>query len=488
MGKLIRVVTITWLLLCQAIPAVWAASPDPIEFGLTVERGDKRTVTRWLDEGMPADFVADRIGTGLMIAAWNGNIEMMELFVSRGANPRRANNNGEQAVQLAAWNGHTAAVRWLLERGGVLNRDDKHWNALHYAVFNGHTELAGELIQRGADVNARTPNGATPLMLAAREGRDDAAKLLLESGADTTAKSDWGDTALIFAMRYDHYRLGKMISTPEEFDIAVKAPKESFGEASRSAAAPAKVEDILRQIREANATGAQTTELRKQLHTAIAEFRGPVKPQGMMKGRMIKPTPPPRGLMITAKRAQPASGERVEIVPGRRRSAAGRCAGNARAAGQQPQSHRRSGAPDPRCRDAGTTDRSASSATRRGHGQAEIGNRSDEFFRQFVRQERIQRRRCPPEISGRQGYGRYRPAPQGHQRCAPAPGTGRRAGVGVRQYGRRPHAAQHRTDAGEVVIQPLAESLLHPPGNHHRHPCPQPGHSQLSSVERGAGD
>lgn len=315
-GKLIRVVTITWLLLCQAIPAVWAASPDPIEFGLTVERGDKRTVTRWLDEGMPADFVADRIGTGLMIAAWNGNIEMMELFVSRGANPRRANNNGEQAVQLAAWNGHTAAVRWLLERGGVLNRDDKHWNALHYAVFNGHTELAGELIQRGADVNARTPNGATPLMLAAREGRDDAAKLLLESGADTTAKSDWGDTALIFAMRYDHYRLGKMISTPEEFDIAVKAPKESFGEASRSAAAPAKVEDILRQIREANATGAQTTELRKQLHTAIAEFRGPVKPQGMMKGRMIKPTPPPRGLMITAKRAQPASGERVEIVPG----------------------------------------------------------------------------------------------------------------------------------------------------------------------------
>ena len=315
-GKLIRVVTITWLLLCQAIPAVWAASPDPIEFGLTVERGDKRTVTRWLDEGMPADFVADRIGTGLMIAAWNGNIEMMELFVSRGANPRRANNNGEQAVQLAAWNGHTAAVRWLLERGGVLNRDDKHWNALHYAVFNGHTELAGELIQRGADVNARTPNGATPLMLAAREGRDDAAKLLLESGADTTAKSDWGDTALIFAMRYDHYRLGKMISTPEEFDIAVKAPKESFGEASRSAAAPVKVEEILRQIREANAAGAQTTELRKQLHTAIAEFRGPVKPQAMMGGRMIKPTPPPRGLMITAKRAQPASGERVEIVPG----------------------------------------------------------------------------------------------------------------------------------------------------------------------------
>ncbi|MFA7291431.1 MAG: ankyrin repeat domain-containing protein [Rhodocyclaceae bacterium] len=316
MGKLIRMVIGVWLLLCLALPAAWAASPDPIEFGIAVDRGDKRAVTKWLDEGMPPDYVADRIGTGLMIAAWNGNIEMMELFVSRGANPRRANNNGEQAVQLAAWNGHTAAVRWLLERGAVLNREDKHWNALHYAVFNGHTDLASELIQRGADVNARSPNGATPLMLAAREGREEVAKVLLESGADTTARSDWGDSALTFAMRYDHYRLGKMISTPEEFDIAVKAPKESFGEASRSAAAPAKVDDILRQIREANAVGAPTTDLRKQLHGAIAEFRGPVKPQAMLGGRMIKPTPPPRALVITAKRAQPQGGERVEIVAG----------------------------------------------------------------------------------------------------------------------------------------------------------------------------
>ena len=80
------------------------------------------------------------------------------------------NNNGEQAVQLAAWNGHAKAVAWLLERGAVLNRDGKQWDALHYAVFNGHTDLAADLIKRGANVNARAPNGSTPLMMAARGG------------------------------------------------------------------------------------------------------------------------------------------------------------------------------------------------------------------------------------------------------------------------------------------------------------------------------
>lgn len=306
-----------WVLLCSLVAATAAAAPpDPLTFGVAVERGDRRSVEKWLDEGLPTDFVADRIGTGLMIAAWNGDIEMMELFVSRGANPRRVNKNGEQAVQLAAWNGHANAVRWLLERGAVLNRDDKNWDALHYAVFNGHTQLAADLIRRGANVNARAPNGATPLMLAAREGHEEAAKLLLESGADPALKSDWGDNALTLAMRYDHYRLGKMIATPEEFEIAVKAPKESHGEVARSAPAPSKVDAILRQIREANADGRETSDLRKQLHQAIAEFRGPPKPQGLAGPKVIKAAPPPKALVITAKRRQPQGGERVEMVSG----------------------------------------------------------------------------------------------------------------------------------------------------------------------------
>jgi hypothetical protein len=75
------------------------------------------------------------------------------------------------------------------------------------------------------------------------------------------------------------------------------------------------MEEILSKIREANATGAPTADLRKQLHSAIAEFRGTPTPQAMVGKRLIKPTPPPKALVITARRAQPEGGERVEVVP-----------------------------------------------------------------------------------------------------------------------------------------------------------------------------
>lgn len=308
--KLLR--SAVWFLWLTAASA-WAVAPDPVEFGFAIERGDLRKVTQWLDAGLDPEYQAAQVGTGLMVAAWHGNVEMMALFVARGANPRRANRNGEQPVQLAAWNGHEAAVKWLLERGGVLNREGNNWGALHYAVFNGHSKLANELIASGADVNARSPNGSTPLMLAAREGREDLIKVLFESGADAKAQNDWGDNALTLAMRYDHYRIGKMISTPEEFAIAVKAPKESFGVAARSPAAPSEIEEILRQMRVAEAEGRSTEALRKQLLAAVEAIKRSSVPAARNARRPMPLPYQPKSIVITARRSRPGA-ERAEVM------------------------------------------------------------------------------------------------------------------------------------------------------------------------------
>jgi hypothetical protein len=304
-----------WLLIAFWLLAgpAWgqAPAPDPITFEYAIERGDLRKVKGWLDEGLNPEYQAAHIGTGLMVAAWYGHIELMALFVERGADVRRSNRNGEQALQLAAWGGHQEAVKWLLEHGAPLDRQGNQWGALHYAVFNGHAKVVADLMARGANVNARSPNGSTPLMMAAREGRDALARVLLEAGANSRLQSDWGDTALTMAMRYDHLRLAKMIASPEDFDIAVKAPKESFGEESRSASVPPEIDELMKQIRAAEAEGRPSEDLHKKLLAAVNAIR-----RASAAPAVQRPMPrpyQPRSMVITARRGQPGA-ERAQLM------------------------------------------------------------------------------------------------------------------------------------------------------------------------------
>ena len=295
--------------------------PDPVLFGVTIERGDIDSAKRWLDKGLDPDFVSDTIGTGLMIAAWEGNVPMMELFVGRGANVNFTNGAGEQAILLAAWKGHLAAVKWLVERGAQLNRPGNQWSALHYAAFAGQHEVSRYLLDLGADINARSPNKSTPLMMAAREGREALAQTLIEHGADARLRNDWGDNAATWAMRYDHVKIAKLVSNAAEFAQAAALPKNAFGTPTRSERAPDELESILRETRLAESQAKSAEQLKRRYAEALAKARLPAKPA--LKNAKI-----PTALVITAKRASPAE-ERVELLFDRDRTGAPIGAGEA---------------------------------------------------------------------------------------------------------------------------------------------------------------
>jgi hypothetical protein len=285
-----------------------AALPDPVAFGNAIEVGEFSRARAWLDEGLDPDTEADRIGTGLMIAAWEGNLPMMELFLSRGADIHRVNRHGEQALQLAAWRGRREAVRWLLDHGADVNRAGKAWGALHYAVFAGHDDVARLLIERGADIDARAPNDSTALMMAAREGREGLAKVLLDAGADPRLENDRGDTALVWAMRHGNLRIAKLVSSVDEFSRAVTAPPESFGTPQRSEPAPSEITELLGRIREAEARGESAEAERQALLAAIEKFRQEANPVAKVRTKVGRG----KALMITASRS--GAGERAEMV------------------------------------------------------------------------------------------------------------------------------------------------------------------------------
>lgn len=288
------------LALCATALRAQADLPDPVRFGVVVELGDIRTVRGWLDEGLPPDFMADRIGSGLMIAAWEGNIPMMELFLKYGADINKTNDVKEQALMHAAWKGRAEAVRWLLDRGATINRSGLEWSPLHYAVFGGHGAVAQLLLDRGADINARSTNGSSVLMMAAREGHEKLAHMLLEHGADTTIVNDRGEDALAWAMRNDHPRIAKMVSSPEQFAVAAR---KTYEPPTRSLPVPDRIEALFWEMRAAEAQGRMSESMRQAYDAAIGELEKTRRAEVAAQASRAQATP--KALEITAKRGAP---------------------------------------------------------------------------------------------------------------------------------------------------------------------------------------
>ena len=78
------------------------------------------------------------------------------------------------------------------------------WTPLHYAATGGHLAIVQLLLDNGAYIDAASPNGSTPLMMAARYGNQLVVQMLLESGADPLLRNDLGLTALDFAQHSSH--------------------------------------------------------------------------------------------------------------------------------------------------------------------------------------------------------------------------------------------------------------------------------------------
>jgi hypothetical protein len=73
--------------------------------------------------------------------------------------------------------------------------------ALFAAAQSDNSCTIKPLVDHGANVNARTRDGATPLMTAAGSGKGRNVRVLLELGADAEVKDSYGRTALYLARR-----------------------------------------------------------------------------------------------------------------------------------------------------------------------------------------------------------------------------------------------------------------------------------------------
>ena len=113
----------------------------------------------------------------------------------------------------AAQAGNLDGVRSAIGKGADLDaRTEQGRTALLLAIRANHVEVASALIAAGADVNAKDANRDTPFLYAGAEGRDAILKLILATGkADLKDTNRYGGTALIPAADRGHVETVRLL-------------------------------------------------------------------------------------------------------------------------------------------------------------------------------------------------------------------------------------------------------------------------------------
>ena len=172
-----------------------------------------------------------------MNAAFNGNVQAVKSIMERGADPSLMDNlgwstlhhaaaggdtdiislihthlpniesktgEGYTPLMVAVFNGKLHAVKWFLEKGATVACEDKRGrNMLHFAAQSGDTDIISLIHTHLPNIESKTADGETPLIIAVRHGKLQGVKCLLERGANPLAKDNDGQDSLQHALSSD---------------------------------------------------------------------------------------------------------------------------------------------------------------------------------------------------------------------------------------------------------------------------------------------
>ena len=201
----------------------WAGAYE--DFFVAILRDDGDAITALLRRGFDPNTRDPKGQVGLTIALQNGaNKAFAALLASRTVNVDARNVQDESPLMIAAIKGNVDAVKALIAREADVNKTG--WTPLHYAASAGsekHVRIIALLLENHAYIDAASPNGTTPLMMAAHYGSSDAVQLLLDEGADPLLKNQLGLTATDFAVR------GSRTQSAEKIAAAIRRRQPNPG-------------------------------------------------------------------------------------------------------------------------------------------------------------------------------------------------------------------------------------------------------------------
>lgn len=187
-----------YLIVFYGYSVCYAGSYD--DFFSAIKRDDANTVTALLKRGFDANTPNPAGEQGLFLALREPSLKVAVVLINwPQTNVEARTQQDESPLMLASLKGLTEICQQLIEKGADVNKPG--WAPLHYAATHGHLAVMTLLLENHAYIDAASPNGSTPLMMAAHYGTPSAVKLLLEAGADPLLRNEQGLSAIDFAQR-----------------------------------------------------------------------------------------------------------------------------------------------------------------------------------------------------------------------------------------------------------------------------------------------
>ncbi len=216
LSKTVLMPTAIALLALFAQPAF---ARDSLQTFLLAARADDVSVVAQMPGLGLDERLRDDLGNTLLMVAIREGGERLALSLLRQplwqqkALLEQENRLGENALMLASIKGLRPVAEALIQHGAEVNREG--WTALHYAATSGHVDLIQLLTEQSAYVDAASPNGTTPIMMAVRFNHRPAAAALIAAGADPTQSNQAGLTARDYAIQNNNKDLAFWIEGEE---------------------------------------------------------------------------------------------------------------------------------------------------------------------------------------------------------------------------------------------------------------------------------
>ncbi|XP_052073142.1 ankyrin repeat, SAM and basic leucine zipper domain-containing protein 1-like isoform X1 [Mytilus californianus] len=187
------------------------------DFRMAITRGNMDIITESVANGFDVNTVLKCGWTGLMYAANSANKQIVEFLVNKGANVKCHHDMFN--VLMAACSSTISkqenilsCVTILIGAGADVNSHDRyHMSPLIYAAREGRELIVTKLLGCGANINKQDSRGWSALSWSVSKNHVKVVKVLLDHGADISMKQCDGQTPLDLAVSQQYDELAALL-------------------------------------------------------------------------------------------------------------------------------------------------------------------------------------------------------------------------------------------------------------------------------------